>query len=37
VTRSGLEVVDMVEGLSLEELQRVTGAPLARAAGATHG
>ena len=37
VTRNGLEVVDMVEGLSLEELQRVTGAPLARAPGAgTH-
>jgi 3-oxoadipate CoA-transferase, beta subunit len=29
VTRTGLEVVEMVEGLSLEELQRVTGAPLA--------
>jgi 3-oxoadipate CoA-transferase beta subunit len=31
VTRTGLEVIDMVEGLALEELQRVTGAPLRRA------
>jgi 3-oxoadipate CoA-transferase beta subunit len=29
VTRAGLEVVEMAEGLSLEVLQRVTGAPLA--------
>ncbi len=28
VTRTGLEVVEMVEGLGLEELQRLTGAPL---------
>lgn len=28
VARGGLEVVDMVEGLSFEELQRLTGAPL---------
>jgi len=32
VTRGGLEVVDMVEGLSLEELQQLTGAPLRKAA-----
>jgi 3-oxoadipate CoA-transferase beta subunit len=30
VTRDGLEVVDMVEGLSFDELQRLTGAPLGR-------
>jgi len=36
VTRAGLEVVEMVEGLGLEELQRLTGAPLARGA-ARHG
>jgi 3-oxoadipate CoA-transferase, beta subunit len=30
VTRAGLEVVEMVEGLGLEELQRLTGAPLVR-------
>ena len=31
VTREGLEVVEIVEGLAFEELQRMTGAPLARA------
>src|SRR5438445_113317 len=31
VTREGLEVIEMVEGLSFEELQRMTGAPLAMA------
>jgi 3-oxoadipate CoA-transferase beta subunit len=36
VTRAGLEVVEMVEGLSLEQLQRLTGAPLAPGA-ARHG
>ncbi len=36
VTRTGLEVVGMVEGLGLEGLQRLTGAPLARGA-ARHG
>ena len=30
VAREGLEVVEMVDGLSFEELQRLTGAPLAR-------
>ncbi|HET6264568.1 MAG TPA: CoA transferase subunit B [Usitatibacter sp.] len=30
VTPAGLKVIDVVEGLSLEELQRVTGVPLAR-------
>jgi len=30
VTREGLEVVEMVEGLAFEELQRMTAAPLAR-------
>ena len=34
VTRGGLEVVEVVEGLSLEDLQRFTGAPLRRAAHA---
>ena len=29
VTREGLEVIEMVEGLSFEQLQRMTGAPLA--------
>jgi 3-oxoadipate CoA-transferase beta subunit len=32
VTREGLQVVEMAEGLSLEELQRLTGVPLTRAA-----
>ena len=31
VTREGLEVIDIVPGLAFEELQRMTGAPLARA------
>ena len=31
VTREGLQVVEMAEGLSLEELQRLTGVPLKRA------
>ena len=31
VTREGLEVIEIVEGLAFEELQRMTGAPLARA------
>ena len=31
VTREGLEVIEIVEGLPFEELQRMTGAPLARA------
>ncbi len=30
VTREGLEVVDMVDGLAFEELQRLTAAPLTR-------
>jgi 3-oxoadipate CoA-transferase beta subunit len=34
VTPSGLAVVDRVEGLALEELQRMTGAPLRQAAPA---
>jgi 3-oxoadipate CoA-transferase beta subunit len=33
VTTHGLTVVEMVEGLSFEELRRATGAPLARALG----
>jgi 3-oxoadipate CoA-transferase beta subunit len=33
VTVRGLEVVDSVEGLAFEELQRLTGAPLAKPAG----
>lgn len=33
VTREGLQVVEMAEGLSLEELQRLTGVPLKQAAG----
>jgi 3-oxoadipate CoA-transferase beta subunit len=33
VTTHGLTVVEIVEGLSFEELQRMTGAPLARAFG----
>jgi 3-oxoadipate CoA-transferase, beta subunit len=37
VTRAGLEVLEMAEGLAFEELQRVTGAPLALRAGARHG
>jgi 3-oxoadipate CoA-transferase beta subunit len=36
VTRHGLEVVEMAPGLTLEELRRVTGAPLAMH-GARHG
>ena len=36
VTRAGLEVVEMVDGLAFDELQRLTGAPLARGA-ARHG
>jgi 3-oxoadipate CoA-transferase beta subunit len=32
VTRGGLEVVEMAAGLSLDELQRLTGAPLRSAA-----
>jgi len=36
VTRSGLEVVEMAEGLTLEELQRHTAAPLAPLGG-RHG
>jgi 3-oxoadipate CoA-transferase beta subunit len=32
VTREGLQVVEMAEGLSLEEVQRLTGVPLTRAA-----
>jgi 3-oxoadipate CoA-transferase beta subunit len=36
VTRSGLEVVEMAEGLTLEELQRHTAAPLAPRGG-RHG
>ena len=31
VTRQGLEVVDMVDGLGFDELQRMTGVPLRRA------
>jgi len=31
VTPGGLALVDVVEGLSFEELQRVTGVPLKRA------
>jgi len=31
VTRSGLRVVEMIDGLSFDELQRLTGVPLARA------
>jgi 3-oxoadipate CoA-transferase, beta subunit len=34
VTARGLEVVDSVDGLAFEELQRLTGAPLARTQGA---
>jgi 3-oxoadipate CoA-transferase beta subunit len=34
VTPRGLVVVDIVEGMSLDDLQAKTGAPLARAAGA---
>jgi len=34
VTARGLEVVDTVEGLAFEELQRLTGAPLASKPGA---
>ena len=34
VTARGLEVVDSVEGLAFEELQRLTDAPLARKPGA---
>jgi 3-oxoadipate CoA-transferase beta subunit len=30
VTPRGLEVIDCVEGLSFDELQKVTGVPLAR-------
>jgi len=30
VTAHGLAVLEMVEGLTFEELQRMTGAPLAR-------
>ena len=30
--RAGLALVEIVEGLSLDELQQLTGAPLARAA-----
>jgi 3-oxoadipate CoA-transferase beta subunit len=37
VTRGGLEVVEMAEGLALEELQRLTGAPLRMAAGQGSG
>ena len=33
VTREGLQVVEMAEGLALEELQRLTGVPLKQAAG----
>jgi hypothetical protein len=29
VTRAGLEVIAMADGLAFEELQRLTGAPLA--------
>jgi 3-oxoadipate CoA-transferase beta subunit len=36
VTRNGLEVVEMAEGLTLEELQRHTAAPLALSGG-RHG
>ena len=36
VTRLGLEVLEMAPGLTLEELQRATGAPLALR-GAMHG
>jgi 3-oxoadipate CoA-transferase beta subunit len=32
VTREGLEVIEMVDGLGFEELQRLTAAPLAMAA-----
>jgi 3-oxoadipate CoA-transferase beta subunit len=32
VTPTGLEVVEMVDGLALDELQRLTGVPLRRAA-----
>ena len=32
VTRTGLEVVHVIEGLAFEELQRLTGAPLRNAA-----
>lgn len=35
VTRGGLQVVDIVAGLAFEELQRLTGAPLAP--GGRHG
>jgi 3-oxoadipate CoA-transferase beta subunit len=38
VTRAGLEVLEIAEGLAFEELQRLTGAPLvARTGGAGHG
>jgi 3-oxoadipate CoA-transferase beta subunit len=37
VTRTGLEVLEMAEGLALEDLQRLTGAPLALRAGVRHG
>jgi 3-oxoadipate CoA-transferase beta subunit len=37
VTRDGLEVVERVEGLSFEELQRLTGAPLARVRSGLRG
>lgn len=37
VTRAGLEVVEMAEGLAFQELQRLTGAPLALRAGHPHG
>ena len=37
VTRDGLQVVEMVEGLSFDELQRLTAAPLLRASSAARG
>jgi 3-oxoadipate CoA-transferase beta subunit len=37
VTRAGLEVVDMADGLAFDDLQRLTGAPLAPPRGARHG
>ena len=37
VTRAGLEVLDMADGLAFDELQRLTGAPLAPPRGDRRG
>jgi 3-oxoadipate CoA-transferase beta subunit len=34
ITRAGLEVIEIVDGLSFDELQKITGVPLARSATA---